>query len=261
MRIPNCIRKYLPMWTHICPKCRREVKRNSHECPYCGEKYPLTLRVPFSGLQDREKLETYVHKHIFPRISAWERHYLTQFFTVLFSDSFASGNFSAWSGTSGTCSVVTSPTYPKQTYAAELNPSSGTSYVYKTLAASHATLYMLAYVNFGSLPPNSGASPVIYLADSSWTYYVELEIGKTSGGATFWMLQTYGSLQAYYDVTISTNTWYCVELMFTAGAPGVGTFWINGTQQGTITTVTLSANAQVAVIYSKYIQYFRSVHN
>jgi DNA-directed RNA polymerase subunit RPC12/RpoP len=78
--------KQLPLFDYICPKCKREVKEKSHKCPYCGENYGVPLRVPPKVLKDPKALEEYVHKHILPKISASQRAYLTQFFTIIFSD-------------------------------------------------------------------------------------------------------------------------------------------------------------------------------
>jgi hypothetical protein len=97
MHIPYWLLRLLPMWDYICPKCRREVKRKSRKCPYCGENYGIPLRVPPQVLKDPKTLEDYVHKHIFPKISASERKYLTQFFTVeeVYTNSFDS-TYVAW---------------------------------------------------------------------------------------------------------------------------------------------------------------------
>ncbi len=244
MHIPVWLRRYLPMWTHICPKCRREVKQNSHECPHCGEKYPLTLKVPFSGLQDKARLELYVHEHIFPRISAFERNYLTQFFTVLFSDTFASGNFTGggWS-TSGTCSVVSSPVNTQDSYSAKINPSSGNAYIYKTLAASHATLYWRAYVNFANLPSTNGAfETIMFIYDDSWSYEVYLQVNYSTAAGLYFSLN--GNT---YNVSLSTGIWYCCEISYNeaSGTGGTAAFWFNGTQVITTTGLTLTANAQI----------------
>ena len=74
---------------HICPKCKNIVKRKTHECSYCGEKYPFAVKVPLYLLKDikngiaTEALHYYVHTYIFPHLSEIERLYLTQYFTIV----------------------------------------------------------------------------------------------------------------------------------------------------------------------------------
>lgn len=131
MNIPNFLKRYLPLWTHICPKCRKEVKANSHECPYCGEKYPLTLKVPFAGLHDAKKLEAYVHKHIFPRVSAFERHYLTRFFTTFLTSGWENSGGTdltdggTWTGSSSTGAANTIVTSSNIIFADSFNALPG----------------------------------------------------------------------------------------------------------------------------------------
>ncbi len=108
MHLPSWLVKLLPIWAYVCPKCQGNVSKNSHECPYCGEKYPLPLKLPPSILKDRKALENYVHEVVFPKVSAEYREYLTQFFTELFSDGFESGlNWELING----ATVVNSPVH------------------------------------------------------------------------------------------------------------------------------------------------------
>ncbi|HEX68708.1 MAG TPA: hypothetical protein ENG10_00220, partial [Candidatus Bathyarchaeota archaeon] len=128
MKLPTFLFRLLPLWSYICPRCRREVKCNSHKCPYCGEKYGKPLKVPPRFLKNQKALEEYVHKYIFPRISAKQREYLAQFFTTLFEDGFESGDFSAWTDTytegSPTVSVVSNPVH-QGSYAEKATTNSG----------------------------------------------------------------------------------------------------------------------------------------
>src|SRR3989337_2094782 len=126
MNIPYWLLPMLPMWEYICPKCRKGVKQSAHQCTHCSEKFPLAIRVPPSFLKDPEKLEAYVHKHIFPRVSEFERNYLTKYFTVIFSDGFESGDFSAWTGTVGGPTVSNVQAH-HGTYSCR---ASGSAYIY-----------------------------------------------------------------------------------------------------------------------------------
>jgi hypothetical protein len=82
-------RFFLRTWVHICPRCKKQVKRKSRECPYCGEKYPFAVKVPL-GLVDnldsykgKAALGNYVHAHYFSRVSESVRLYLQRYFTIL----------------------------------------------------------------------------------------------------------------------------------------------------------------------------------
>ena len=81
LEIPCLASKALPYFTFICPKCKKEVKSNSHQCPRCNEKYPLVLTGSLKGF-NTEALGLYVHEKIFPRITEAQRQYLKQYFTV-----------------------------------------------------------------------------------------------------------------------------------------------------------------------------------
>jgi hypothetical protein len=216
MNIPKFLsRLHLPLWTHICPKCRKEVKVNSHECPHCGEKYPLTLKVPFSGLKDPKKLEAYVHQHIFLRISEFERNYLTQYFTTFFSDGFESGSFSAWSSTdvgTGDSATVQSSIVNSGIYAAKFVNNTQYSLVDAIYyGLSQLTLHRRAYVNVTAIPGiNSWETNNFFLfLNSSWATIASLAIQNQGSSYVLHFSNSGGG--ASYDssnVTFNVNTWY-----------------------------------------------------
>jgi hypothetical protein len=80
MKFPLWLLRLLPMWEYICPKCRKTVKANSHHCPHCGERFPQAIRIPPTILKDAKKLEDYVRKNVFPRISKFQRNCLARCF-------------------------------------------------------------------------------------------------------------------------------------------------------------------------------------
>lgn len=154
----------LPMWDHICPRCRKEVTKNSLKCPYCHENFGAPLRVPPRVLKDQKALEDYVHKNIFPNISQLDRKYLSQYFTVLFSDGQVGstmetvGDFSAWTDQStnagGSISVANDFAHHGVSSAKVTGIQNVTDGARsrKTLAASYASLYMRGYVRVDSTP-------------------------------------------------------------------------------------------------------------
>jgi DNA-directed RNA polymerase subunit RPC12/RpoP len=227
------------MWDYVCPKCKREVKQKSHKCPYCGENYGVPLRVPPKVLKDSKALEEYVHKHIFPKVSASQREYLAKFFTEIFSDGFESGDFSAWTTVSASPpSIVTTPVH-HGTYALESDGPS--EWIYKDLGASYDTLYMRAYVRWTAL--------------EQYQYYMETAFGiynsarwaeEGDRGGLRVAVTNYGTPQLSLVIalgvitSVSTtapniNQWYCYELVWVRNGvcrlyvDGVDTLQVNGT--------------------------------
>ena len=215
MRIPSWLLRQLPMWSFLCPKCRQEVKQKSHKCPHCGERFPLAIRVPPSFLKDPKKLEEYVHKHIFPRVSEFERNYLTKFFTILFSDGFESGDFSAWTGTEarGAGSISVSSTQKHHgNYAAYQNSPTvdggDRGLCYKNLAAGVNVVYLRAYFYF-PLSFEWAGSILIKLGDVA-----DLRLMAMPSSASILRSHNYATDIEYDSSAFVTllNTWYCLEL-------------------------------------------------
>jgi len=160
MKVPYWLLRLLPMWEYICPACRKEVKKNSHRCPHCGERFPLAIRVPPSFLKNPKKLEAHVHKYIFPKVSPFHRAYLTQFFTEIFSDGFESGDFSAWTGTaksSGETCEVESADPHHGTYNAKFYSDGGWNqyaYCYKDITGQ-TIIYARTYFKETTAFPNA----------------------------------------------------------------------------------------------------------
>jgi hypothetical protein len=258
MKMPLWLLRLLPMWDYICPKCRREVKPNSHQCPLCGERFPFPLRVPPRVLNDKKALEDYVHKHIFPKISTSQREYLTQFFTTIFSDGFESGNFSAWTGTeasSGNTIAVASDQKHHGSYSAKTTIQQESGWgkyarCYKTLASSYTIIYTRIYIRWSALPTTVG--------DDGHMRFLQLY--QTSGPV--WLT----SIDVRYDGTdhhlvlveppddsvggtgttvLNTNTWYCVELYckFATGGAGEYKVYLNGALEISHTGLTNNYSA------------------
>jgi hypothetical protein len=208
------------MWEHICPKCRKTVKKNSRECPHCGEHFPLAIRVPPKLYKDPKTLEEYVHKHVFPKVSSAHRDYLAQFFTELFNDGFESGNFSAWTGTTtngGGSIAVSSGQVHHGSYASRSQGAStnDAAYARKTITASAIT-YTRFYVYFADF--NLAANKAVYLSsmdNGSTQYSLEAAIVE-SGGSVYWALsirENYAQTWQLSDVSPVEGQWYCVEYL------------------------------------------------
>lgn len=248
MNMPYWLLRLLPMWEYICPKCRKEVKANSHECPYCGEKYPLTLKVPPSFLKDPKKLEAYVHKHVFPRISDFERNYLTKYFTQIFADGFESGTIlttdvpaGAWDDINidaGATLTVVSTNPHHNTYCL-LATNDGITSVWESVRAEKwfgalGIAYGRWYVNLTVMPPiNSN----VFLGGlfKSGSYCLMPTIRRGGGGDPLWCLRSTEN-----GVNVSTdgagtsvpaiNTWFCIELCRDV-TNGHQILYVNGLQE------------------------------
>jgi len=249
MKLPALLLRFLPLWSYICPRCRREVKRNSHKCPYCGEKYGKPLKVPPLFLKNQKALEEYVHKHIFPRISAKQREYLAQFFTEIFSDGFEDEDdtfTTNWTGKvegSGTsASVVTSPVHHGSKAAKLYTPTGDVRvYVYKDLPSTYSTLYFRCYVQFDTLPTSGNRIAFMWVYDKDlYSYRVRVYVYNT-GSTCEWQIRVPDDSGTSHYATssganIQTDTWYCVEVKVVGdSANGEGRLWVDGTEVCSVT--------------------------
>jgi len=256
--IPYWLLRLLPLFEYICPVCRKGVRQSAHKCPHCGERFPLAIRVPPSFLKDPKKLEEYVHKYIFPRVSAFERNYLTKYFTVLFSDGFESNDFTAWTGTSisgATIATDNSVAHHGRINAkcAGLQSAGEYAYVYKVLDDSYATLYLRYYVRFASLFNNAlGALLGLFRNSTTGVAYIYVDPSTSKWGVYNAITAT-----AYWEAgtsTISANTWYCLELRVTVSATvGILQLWVNGALKVDQSSLNTGADNLVRVDAGAYI--------
>lgn len=154
--------------------------------------------------------------------------------TVFFSDGFESGDFSAWTGTSGSPTVVASPVH-SGSYA--MNATVNGYYVYKTFTAG-TTFYARVYVNFSQLPTNSSVAFTAFgflsggLTASNVIGLVRLDYFAASPNY-FWDIRCLsgGALTDFAGslFTPSTNRWYCLELFAKVDATqGAYSLWVDG---------------------------------
>jgi hypothetical protein len=192
MRLPNWLLKLLPMWDYICPRCRGEVKANSHQCPSCGERFTFPLKVPPRCLKSKEELERYVHEKVFPRVSAWQREYLAQFFTIIFQDGFESGDYSAWSSTTvsgnGTLTINSSIVH-HGVYSSKSSWSAGGDLAYATKTfANTSVLYVREYVLLQDLP-QTGTLTRFLTIRAGTTEMGMIGLERSSAGVLRWTIR------------------------------------------------------------------------
>jgi DNA-directed RNA polymerase subunit RPC12/RpoP len=229
------------MWEYICPKCRKTVEKNSHECPHCGERFPLALKVPPSFLKNPKKLEEYVHKHVFPRVDKLTRAYLTQFFTVLFSDGFDDGTFDAWTGHSGG-SIVESPVH-HGSYSMKRDADGDRAYKY--LPSSYSKVYGRLYWQLDALPTTDTLTTIWRFYNGASVFFL-LDYWN-DGGTYKWRLRAEEiSTSDTYTQTISVNTWYCLEVLYDADND-LHKLWVDGVERISFSAVVAAAMERCSV--------------
>jgi DNA-directed RNA polymerase subunit RPC12/RpoP len=219
------------MWDYICPRCRREVSKNSHKCPHCGERFPFPIRVPPKCLKDQKTMEEYVHKHIFPKISAEQREYLAQFFTILFAHGFEGGDFGtdpntgyAWDSVTGSPSVVSELSH-HGTYSMKVVSASTLDYVTKSFTEPNP-LYVRAYVYLSSVDDSSSYSFFLMVAGT-------VGVGIVGVNRSLYLRYKHGTTTYYAtsSTTLSTGTWYCIEFkIYKDSTNGEYRVYLDGTE-------------------------------
>jgi hypothetical protein len=186
-----------------------------------------------------------VHKHVFPKVSAAQREYLTRFFTVLFSDGFESGNFSAWTSTNGAPTVQSTTKY-HGTYAMCINAAEDAR---KTLASAYSDVYLRGYVRFATLPAIGKSYRFFVIMASDWSEHVNVGIYTDGSGNSRWVMSTPGYSWEIVGDNVNANQWYCVEIRRKVGAGnGVSALWIDGANVFSASDDTIAVNAQVFIV-------------
>ena len=258
MKLPFWLLRLLPMWDYICPKCRREVKQKSHKCCYCGENYGKPVHVPPKMLKDRERLEEYVHKHIFPKISVKQRRYLTEFFTVVFQDGMESaalpGNWTGNSVSGFTQSFTTAEYHhgAKSLIQTGGNAISEYAKLYKTITSA-VEYHMRLYVMLGTLGSRNVTTWVgPCLLSSADANIAGGAIRKELDGARNWAVINGGMSPhtAYHaaDSTINAFQWYCLEIdCYVAASPnGFIKLEVDGIEVISQTGITTNDHGNIA---------------
>jgi hypothetical protein len=244
------------MWDYVCPKCRKEVPKKTSKCPHCHEKYGVPLKVPLhilrnlGTLEGKKELEEYVHKHVFPRISQFQRDYLTQFFTVIFSNSFEEGNLSAWTtqwafGTGVTFTASQDVAYDGKWSGKAAGPKTNGDYAYtvKTFTAGSA-YYTRFYINFNTLLNQNANRWLGGFANNAKGEWLGVVVRNES--TSKWGVRNDPGATAYMEsgtTTVTAGVWYCVELYEKIStSAGALTLWVNGVQKVTQTNLNTTAD-------------------
>lgn len=241
------------MWQHVCPKCHKIVKANSHKCFYCGEKYRgLKIRIPPLFLQSYEVLGEFVHKFVLPRVSSKIREFLTKYFTIFFQDNFASGNTSAWDVTDAGFTVVT--LHPFQgNYCGQSIAAAG-SFARVSMNGSltlSPIMYHRAYYYFDptALPTSGTFNELIFCGttSSAGSNAVRAAMQGDGAGNNYWTLDyLIGGVETIVNESTASNppsgVWTCVEIVRDLTNQNAG-LWVNNISKVFVTGLSQVNNS------------------
>jgi hypothetical protein len=157
--------------------------------------------------------------------------------TQFFSDGFESGDFSAWTGTVLSPTVVTLPVY-HGSYSVESRVVG--EYCYKNVSGA-STIFVRTYFRFDAAIASGHRVALMHLRPGANGYLVYVaNVGGTLKwsirslhGTTFWV---YSSM-----FTPVIDTWYCVEFyLFLANGTGDAKLYINGVELTDVSQSNLS---------------------
>jgi hypothetical protein len=158
--------------------------------------------------------------------------------TEIFSDGFESGDFSAWTGTDGSVSVVGSPVHCGD-YAYEVNANY--EYIHKSFSAE-STINARWYMRW-TAPPTTGNT-------YTWGWLGTAVLGSrilaglyNDGGTVKWRLGAYTNAATFEYVYFDTpspqvDTWYCIEIAWQASTLEGASLYVDGNLLGSITGTT-----------------------
>ena len=240
VKIPKDVLDLFPMWQYICPNCpdSKVLSEKVHHCVKCGAEFnDEKWRVPPRFLKNSKAMSDYAHKVLAPKLSPEQRELLFKYFTVLFSDGFESGDFSAWT-TVGSPSIVTDPVV-RGNYAARFPADSN---VYHTFG-SRDEVYERAYVSVSTLPTIEGASRrLLNIQTIAASIFCAASLSYVSG-AVRWKFSAFGAIgwaENTYSTTPlpKTNTYFCLEIWWKRNTLNGAKLWVNGALKCTVDDTT-----------------------
>ena len=256
LSLPYWLIRLLPMWQHICPKCRRIIKVNSHKCAHCGNKFRgLAIKIPPVFFHSYEALGKFVHKYVFPRVSSKIRDFLTKYFTIFFADNFASGTTSAWDITEAGFTVVTLHPFQGNYCGQSIAPASSFARVFKngTLPLS-PIMYHRAYYYFdpSAMPTSGSFNEIVFCGTYDSTTgssgnAVRAALQGDGAGNVFWTLDyDINSVETIVNENTASNpssgVWTCVEIVRDL-TNQIAELWANNIQKVLVTGLSQVNNS------------------
>jgi hypothetical protein len=162
-------------------------------------------------------MSDFAHEVLAPKLGPEARKLLFEYFTEFFNDGFESGDFSQWTGASGSAAVQGDIKH-HGSYAAQLT-ANGDGF-YKLLGSSYTELYARAYFFFNTLP-SSGEFSVLFSFFKDGLYRMRTGLLNNSG-----VLQVYMSDIQWVTANYAFNTeqWYCWEIKWDSDSDDYGVF-------------------------------------
>lgn len=161
--------------------------------------------------------------------------------TEVFSNGFEEGDFSAWTGTSGSPAIVESPVH-HGTYAAECEGSENVYYTFTGMSEAYARLYF----QFTTAPSVSGQLEVCDLFVTTRDNGIRCLVYNDAGTLKWRVSVLNSGLGTTVDTADSPNpivdTWYCIELYWKAGTAGGAKLYVDDALVLTTSATTRSEN-------------------
>jgi hypothetical protein len=173
------------------------------------------------------------------------------FATTIFSDGFESGNFNAWTDTeqsSGT--IVVSSAYAHHgSYSAKASTTASNGYASCNKdITSQTTIYMRAYVYISAGTFASGVLVSFLLLRDVPDSISPCYVGVANANRQLWLRYRHSATNydVYSSTTLSTNTWYCIELKYVKSSTnGEYRVWLNGNEVTDLTQTGKNTDADI----------------
>jgi hypothetical protein len=152
--------------------------------------------------------------------------------TVIFTDGFESGNFSAWTGVKTYSPEIVSDVVHDGSYAAFCNDT-GIRVCYKEVTPVNH-LFIRGYYKFGAMSVEWAIHGLGYFVEHDMVQIVAMfAIAHLTGSTYIWWIQAINGtdLQNFESssFTLDVNHWYCMELeMFVDGSAGYTKLYVDG---------------------------------
>lgn len=137
---------------------------------------------------------------------------------TIFSDGFESGDFSAWTATSGTIAVNNENPH-HGTYSAEIDVASGDGYCYQTLASGYNELWARGYFYIDSDSGSSNGLDTLLRFMNQYGGIHIAAIGYIGATRTLWLhyRDSVGQNTDTSATVLPLGTWFCLELHYKLG--------------------------------------------